>query len=486
MFGLVRFIVIYITLSLFASTYASESNSEFKEEITRDNDSQDNNFYFSENNEHWLLGYSNLFGTGISVFSIGLLSGGYFGYIKKPTLSWSFLVYSGHILKKLLYYKILEVSNSAICSHLESAIAEETKEYLADHPKLEQVTKFVVHTSLFFVLDTAAKKSMDKYVLGFFMRFIPSEPSSTIIDMTQLSHVETSWSLEVSENLRKLQSLMDRITSKEIIKVFSNDGLELVEGKSFEKVGAGGSKTFYKVIENEALKNTVLAIPNFTDIRIMAKAWLRIVSEETRWTQLIERAGIPVPDSKARVLQFVKDGFTYSVPTYSSTDFNSFSDAFVLEGYLSNDKTPDWIKPLREMDLSGYKKAFQSLWQDVCKLCMLGLDPNRDTKNFIIVNENNKWHSGGSSPIEVRAFLFDFTSKHRESPLPISPLTLDSEKRIFKDFVEKVIYSISPVNFKNKDDKDELIESIVASQDIVPGFFNILLSAMGGYILSCH
>lgn len=230
-----------------------------------------------------------------------------------------------------------------------------------------------------------------------------------------------------------------------------------------------------------ALKNTVLAIPNSNDIRLMAKEWLRIVREETLWTQLVRKAGIPALDSQAKILKFAIGEKTFSIPTYVSTDFNSFDNAFVLEETTPLNSYPEWVQPLQDMDLSGYIEAFKALWSDVCIMCRIGLNPSSDTMNSIIVREGNKWHSGGSSPLEVRAFPFDFTSKVCKKSLPVSPLTLGSDERIFKYFLADAIDYINPKNFK---DQDKLIESILESINAQFRLVDSALTFMGIYALT--
>lgn len=216
------------------------------------------------------------------------------------------------------------------------------------------------------------------------------------------------------------------------VDLITQDGTKTVEIK--KKLGGGGSKVFYDIGDGQAL--ALISGPHQQYDELMMLRYL-------------ESLNIPTNEIKPAVICWEYQGVKYTVATYTAPSFDSYveQNTFVLD----SKKEREVIRRLNDKKVlphgqdpflvENWDNVLAPLVQDVRVLVDNGVNIQGDALNAILAGKGSKFHSGSDTDYEVRAFPFDFSSKHTEySQLPIKrQLSFADERKMLKSFIAEIV-----------------------------------------------
>ena len=228
-------------------------------------------------------------------------------------------------------------------------------------------------------------------------------------------------------------------------------------------IGQGGTKTAY-LVSND----TVAFLPNQIDGKWLIDQWPRIIDDEIKMSQLLQK--FQIPTLKFTLCQLrMTDGSLFS--SYSCPSFESYEKT---GNYIIDTKNSDSSRWPKDFTLSlfppGAPKMDLDLWVDVLSPLLKDLDQiadngfrlASDTLNLVFVKKGSQWHSGSQLPFEIRLFTFDFASKRFALDLSErTPLKFSQVYRMLRKLVEYAIWEeLAPTKICLTTEQNEFRENL--------------------------
>lgn len=218
-----------------------------------------------------------------------------------------------------------------------------------------------------------------------------------------------------------------------------------------EIIGKGGSKIAIKIDGGK-----VIIVPNHMETEEVLKYWERLVEEEVKMGQLLQKLGLLCP--KYKRASVIHDDI--HIPVLISKSFAQMANKnqiFVID--IKNPGTSIWKKGIHAIFESKEDRLLEKSWhtvlepltKDIAKLITYNIPTHLDSFNLAIEKRNESY--------VLRYFGFDFTNKSKSIEIPSGERlqTLKIDEQFIKNLINDALFSIFEIEFASQEDEKTLM-----------------------------
>jgi hypothetical protein len=211
-------------------------------------------------------------------------------------------------------------------------------------------------------------------------------------------------------------------------------------------LGRGGSKKAIQVARGRAL---ILPNMDVDPTAHIAGRWERMVLEEVKMSQILNRLGLLSPLSE-QVSVTLTESSENVIPAYISESFENLSlkGCFIIDTKNSDSST--WKEGEHSLFQSDEERLSEKNWDsvfdsaltDIAKICLYDIPAGGDSLNIAIVKKSS---DSAVCQHEVRYFGFDFSSNHGFLAIPdehrpsTSP-NMDKATRLLNSIIDNIFF----------------------------------------------